>query len=123
VGGTHIERRFATFDLAAGAPPGASRTTDHLARLLVKATVEERILAGRLQEAIDLASEFRLVTPVTGAVVLETQRDYEAAGLEAVAPSSVPTVTDPIPSAPEPEVLWLALVAGLALLVIGARRR
>ncbi len=64
---------------------------------------------GSHADAVALASRYQLVTPVSGAVVLETQQDYAAAGLEPVAPGSVPTI-------PEPETWALMIVALLALL-------
>lgn len=72
---------------------------------------------GRQEAARELALAWRVITPVSSAVVLESQRQYQEAGLEPVAAETVPTV-------PEPEFVWLALVS--ALVVFGAwlhRRR
>ena len=94
------------------APQGivAPKTSPHLARLWaagqVAALSEQKDAHA---DAVALAARYQLVTPVSGAVVLETQRDYEAAGLEPVAPGSVPTI-------PEPETWALIIVALLALL-------
>ncbi|MDD7985534.1 VIT domain-containing protein [Lentisphaera marina] len=55
------------------------------------------------------AARYQLVTPLSGAVVLETQAQYDAAGLEPVDSASVPSV-------PEPET-W-ALIIILCLLLI-----
>ncbi len=64
--------------------------------------------------ATALASQYRIVTPLTGAVVLETDEDYERAGLSADGRGA--------PSVPEPaEWAIVVLVAG-ALLVAWKRR-
>lgn len=67
--------------------------------------------------ALELAGTYHLVTPVSGAVVLETADQYRDAGLEPVPASSVPIV-------PEPET-WMLMIVGF-LVVAGAtalRRR
>lgn len=90
------------------------QATKHLARLWAFEEVG-RLAAGRSREAaVQLASQFQLVTPVSGAVVLETQEQYARAGLEAVAAESVPSV-------PEPAGLWW-IAGALLVLVVGARR-
>lgn len=63
--------------------------------------------------AVSLAMKHHLVTPVSGAVVLETQQQYNEAGLEPVDSNDVPNV-------PEPGVLALFIFA--ALLVFFGRR-
>jgi hypothetical protein len=78
------------------------RTSAHLARLWA---FEE---AGRTGDAA-LASRYRIVTPVTGSVVLETAQQYQAAGLSPAPPGSVPTI-------PEPETWALMLVALLGVI-------
>ena len=50
---------------------------------------------GKRADAVALASEFRLVTPVSGAVVLETKKQFEDANLHPVAQGTVPTVPEP----------------------------
>jgi hypothetical protein len=62
-------------------------------------------------EAITLAARYQLVTPVTGAVVLETADQYRASGLEPVDAGTVPTI-------PEPEMVALLTVAGAFLIWI-----
>jgi hypothetical protein len=69
-----------------------------------------------LEEATKLATRYRLVTPVSGAVVLETQEQYERAGLEPVEPGTVPTI-------PEPEMVLLVAVVGAVLLWLLYRRK
>jgi len=62
-----------------------------------------------------MATAYQLVTPVSGAVVLETKEQYEAAGLEPVKPGSVPTI-------PEPET-WAMIIVALLILVLRRRSR
>ena len=91
---------------------GGVRTTDHLARLWANDEVA-RILAPHeaslVDDATTLAVLYQLVTPVSGAVVLETAEQYRAAGLEPVDSGTVPTI-------PEPEMVALLIVAGAFLL-------
>ena len=96
-------------------PGDAKETSAHLARLWANDEVErimaERGEAGR-EEAVQLATRYQLVTPVSGAVVLETQEQYQRAGLQPVAAGTVPTI-------PEPEmVLLMAVVAAILMLLL-----
>jgi hypothetical protein len=87
---------------------GGVSTTDHLARLWASDEVA-RILAPQdaslVDEATTLAVRYQLVTPVSGAVVLETAEQYRGSGLEPVDARTVPTI-------PEPEMVVLLIVAG-----------
>jgi hypothetical protein len=87
------------------------KTSDHLARLWANDEVT-RILSARNEKfddaAITLASRYQLVTPVTGAVVLETDQQYSATGLTPVEPGTVPTI-------PEPEIVALLIVVAVFL--------
>jgi hypothetical protein len=87
------------------------KTSDHLARLWANDEVT-RILAARDESlhdaAITLAARYQLVTPVTGAVVLETAQQYRDAGLTPVDPGTVPTI-------PEPEIVALLIVVAIFL--------
>jgi hypothetical protein len=65
--------------------------------------------------AVLLANRYQVVTPVSGAVVLETKEQFKAAGLEPVAADSVPTV-------PEPETWMLMAVGAMVILVTLVRR-
>jgi hypothetical protein len=98
---------------------GAKETSLHLARLWANDEVL-RLLADhgkdRTEEAIQLAARYQIVTPVSGAVVLETQEQYNRAGLQPVDPGSVPTI-------PEPEMVLLLLVVAAIFLFMHYRLR
>jgi hypothetical protein len=86
-------------------------TSAHLARLWAYDTVMQlRQSKQQQEEALQLALRYQLVTPLTGAVVLETQQQYTEAGLKPVPPGTVPTI-------PEPEI-WMLLIV-VAILVGG----
>lgn len=101
-----LDKESATF--------GGIHTNDQLARLWANDEVT-RILAPHdaslTDAAITLAARYQLVTPVTGAVVLETAAQYRAAGLEPVSPGTVPTI-------PEPEMVVLLIIAGAFMIWI-----
>ncbi|MCI0529532.1 MAG: hypothetical protein L0Y56_18990, partial [Nitrospira sp.] len=84
-------------------------TSDHLARLWAHDQVL-KLLGSKenTEEALKLATSYQLVTPISGAVVLETQQQYQQAGLEPVNPGTVPTI-------PEPETWMLMGVVGIVL--------
>jgi hypothetical protein len=107
--------------------PGAGRmtsgnskeTSKHLARLWASDEVANLLRLGENRSsdaAMKLASSYQIVTPLTGAVVLETQEQYQRAGLTPVSPGTVPTI-------PEPEEWLLMLSALLVLSWILLRRR
>jgi hypothetical protein len=88
------------------ASPAISETSAHLARLWANDEVRRLIATQdkeRLEEATRLAARYQLVTPVSGAVVLETREQYNRAGLEPVDAGTVPTI-------PEPETVLLVMV-------------
>lgn len=114
----------------ASLPEGALKTSDHLARLWAADQIQRHLEKGDemgdktgdkkgddkgRQAATDLALRYHLVTPLSGAVVLETAGQYEDAGLKPVDKGSVPTV-------PEPEE-WMLIAAVLVLLLWMVRRR
>jgi hypothetical protein len=101
---------------AEGAGRAGPASSTHIARLwgadrLATAAGTQ----GREREkAIALAHRLNIVTPVSGAVVLETDGEYKRAGL------AVPNAAD-VPTVPEPET-W-ALIALVAALLLWQYRR
>jgi len=58
---------------------------------------------------MQLAERYQLVTPLSGAVVLETKAQYDRAGLKPAEPASVPVV-------PEPQT-WMLMLLALVMFV------
>lgn len=79
-------------------PAGARETSSHLVRLWANDEVG-RLLAdkspGNEKAALDLAVKYQLVTPVSGAVVLETKEQYDQFDLRPVEANTVPTIPEP----------------------------
>ncbi|MFN7139902.1 MAG: VIT domain-containing protein, partial [Limisphaerales bacterium] len=73
----------------------AQRGSKHIARLWAAERIAALRSEKKFSDAIALAAKYQLVTPVSGAVVLETQQQYADSGLVPVDPSSVPTVPEP----------------------------
>jgi hypothetical protein len=97
----------------------SKETSKHLARLWASGEITSLLQVGDIKSsdaAMKLASSYQLVTPLTGAVVLETQEQYQQAGLEPVKSGTVPTI-------PEPEEWLLILSALLVLSWVLFRRR
>jgi hypothetical protein len=123
--GSSLERLFASWDgqstqlvfvrdrakaekqTAGSRSPTAS---SHLARLWARDETLRLITMEKPQrdEAIKIASAYQIVTPVSGAVVLESEAQYKVAGLEQAPSDSVPTV-------PEPEEWALMLIVAMIL--------
>ena len=102
--------------IPAEVPEGSS----HVARLW--AADEISLLSSPLlktghDKAVDLARSFQLVTPVSGAVVLETAAQYAANNLTPVDPSSTPGIV------PEPGTLALLLLGAPALAALRRMRK
>jgi hypothetical protein len=90
---------------------GLRRGSDHIARLWANDRVLELMRADPINNraaAVALATQYRLVTPVSGAVVLESQQQYDESRLTPVSQATVPTI-------PEPHEWVLALIACAAL--------
>jgi hypothetical protein len=100
--------------LAASSVKEASK---HVARLWAFDEVLRLIAQRQTEAAVRLAALYQLVTPVSGAVVLETQQQFQQAGLKPVDAQAVPTVPEPGP------MLLLALAAGVAFAVRKRRNR
>jgi len=104
--------------LAAG--DEAPSLLDHLVRLAVNDRVRSLSRTGReedLETAARLAVNMQLVTPFSGAVVLESEQQYERHELD---PSRKPMA---IPGIPEPEEWALMIVALLGLAWLWWRHR
>ena len=69
-----------------------------------------------LKPAQDLALPWHIVTPVTGAVVLESKQQFEENKLDPVEANSVPTV-------PEPSTVLCLVLAFCAILLAETLRR
>lgn len=84
------------------------KTSKHMIRLWAFDEINE-VLASEKDEvsAIELATKYQLVTPVTGAVVLETQEQYDEAGLNPVEKNVVHAV-------PETET-YILMIIGLVI--------
>lgn len=91
--------------------PKASR---HVARLWALGEIRRLVHERQVPAAIELAAEHQLVTPVSGAVVLENRQQYADSGLKPVDPATVPTI-------PEPST-WILLILGAACLAWQAHR-
>ena len=122
-GGFTIERREANAEAS-----GATKGSEHIVRLSTRDRVLEmmqgafRLPSGapRREEtrlaAVALAAGHRLVTPISGAVVLETRQQYDENRLTPVAQGTMPTV-------PEPHEWALIGIAGLIMIWLMGRRR
>ncbi len=96
-----------------GAEAAASR---HLVRLWAANEIGRLSRLRRTGDAVRLAGDWQLVTPVSGAVVLENRQQFDAAGLTAVDPLTTPSIV------PEPGT-WALLALGAAVLCGLAPRR
>jgi hypothetical protein len=102
------------------ATDGTTTGSDHIARLWANERVLELMrTGGNRADAVTLASQYHLVTPVSGAVVLENKQQYDAARLTPVSQSTVPTV----PTVPEPHEWALIIIACAALTWLMWRQR
>ena len=94
--------------------PAGAESNLHLARLWALDEINRLARAGRIDEAVELAGRYQLVTDVSGAVVLETAEQYARNALQPVAPHSVPVV-------PEPST-WALMIVGLVGFTLLRRR-
>lgn len=107
-------RRPASTEASTTAPHG----TDHIVRLWAHDEILSLMSKDpekNRTEATRLAADLRLVTPVSGAVVLETAAQYQAANLNPVEKGTVPTV-------PEPHE-WALIILAMTLLGYLAHRQ
>lgn len=95
-----------------GNPPKGPKASSHLARLWVSGLVTTLARTGKpadRAEAVKLAAAYQLVTPVSGAVVLENQQQYEESKLRPADPESVPNLPEP--------ATWILLLTGVPWLL------
>ncbi len=79
-------------------PSECAKGDEHLARLWAYGEVLKLYREGdpeKLEKCKTMALPWHIVTPVTGAVVLESKEQFKQNGLEPVSSSSVPTVPEP----------------------------
>lgn len=89
----------------------STKTSSHLARLWAFDQINNSISGkSKINDAdiIKLAATYQLVTPVSGAVVLENADQYKDAGLTPVKSGTVPTI-------PEPEEWAMLIIATIVL--------
>lgn len=86
---------------------------DQLARLWAAETAENPLTSLAGTQRAELAARYQLVTSFSGAVVLETQQQYEDHGLTPADGSATPQV----PSVPEPSSSLLVILAATAALM------
>ena len=111
----------------ANVPSDAAKADRHLGRLWAAEETLRTYKVGdpvSLEKAQQLALPWQIVTPVTGAVVLETSEQYRANGLKPAEADSVPTTTpsSSVPSVPEPGTVCCILLAALAVAFVALRR-
>jgi len=100
-------------------PAGALDGSSHIARLWASDEISRLTSPHRKtghDEAVSLAQEWQLVTPVSGAVVLETAAQYKANNLTPASSSSTPGMV------PEPAT-WLLMMTGGPLLLALRRKK
>jgi hypothetical protein len=108
------QARTLTIRRAPGQPnEGQAKGSDHIARLWASTRVLELMRADPANNraaAVALASRYHLVTPVSGAVVLETQQQYDESRLTPVSQAQAT-----LPTVPEPHE-WALLAVACAML-------
>ena len=101
-----------------GEPGDGIGVWDQLARYWAFGEVMDKYLAGEKGGAgTDLAATYQLVTPFSGAVVLETVEQFKAAGLEAIDSATAAAV----PVIPEPSATLLLMLSFAALVLRRSR--
>jgi hypothetical protein len=88
-------RREVVATLSAAEADGAVEGSMHVARLWANDAIQQLKSKRQVEKATQLAGSFQLVTPVSGAVVLETQQQYDQTGLKPVEPQTVPSIPEP----------------------------
>jgi hypothetical protein len=104
------EQTAASAETTAGA-----RASKHIERLWARDEALRLASKRRPDEAVKLAAGNQLVTPLTGAVVLETKQQYDRHDLKPADPTTVPAI-------PEPNTLSLVGVGILVWLLRRSKR-
>ncbi|MCP5023049.1 MAG: hypothetical protein GY930_14915, partial [bacterium] len=110
-----VRERMPLDDLPIDAQPASG----HLARLWAgdeASTLQALPNTSSRESGVKLALRHHLVTPRTGAVVLETQAQFDQHGLK-------PVTVDEVPSVPEPETIALLLLSAALLSIVVLRGR
>lgn len=100
-------------------PAGVAEGSSHIARLWAAGEITRLADPHRKtghDEAVEMAQSFQVVTPVSGAVVLETAAQYNANNLTPADPASTPGIV------PEPST-WMLLLTGAPFLLALRRRK
>lgn len=105
---------FAHTDQQPAADAATRETSLHLARLWAASEVRRLQAVKQVDAAVRLAAAYQVVTPISGAVVLETQAQYAQNDLQPADPSTVPAI-------PEPGT-WALLIFGLVLVACARKR-
>lgn len=109
-----------TFARSDSPPATGQKVWDHLARVAVFQEVMQGYQSGADSATLaSLAAQHHLVTPVSGAVVLETLEQYRAAGLDPGDPNASPKMPLGIP---EPSRAMLVMM-GVAWALLCRRRK
>jgi hypothetical protein len=77
------------------AADGAVEASLHLARLWAKDQIRQLQSARKTDDAVAMAGLYQLVTPISGAVVLENRQQYAETGLTPVEAQTVPSIPEP----------------------------
>lgn len=88
----------------------------HVARLWALDEIKRLIVNKDYNQAGTLGEQFQLVTPLTGAVVLETQDQYDENDLEQADKEIVPEVS-------APSLVYLFVFGAVVLLCLGQRKK
>ena len=105
----------------ADVPDDAVPAGRHLGRLWA---AEETVRTYRVGDPVSLekaqktALPWQIVTPVTGAVVLETAEQYKQNNLKPAEADSVPTTSSSVPTVPEPGSVVCLVLAALVLVFV-----
>jgi len=107
-------QREALDSQSVAAADGAIEGSLQLARLWANDAIKRLKAKREVEQATKLAGLFQLVTPVSGAVVLETQQQYAQTGL-------TPVEVQTVPSIPEPGIAALVLLGAVLMRVLHRR--